>query len=58
MMISTKAKLAAMKILQSSMKNLRALYTNYFPHQKHFHYNTNMIQKQTISIHIIICVNI
>lgn len=31
MMISTKAKLAAMKILQSSVKNLKALYANYFP---------------------------
>ena len=58
MMISTKAKLAAMKILQSSMKNLKALYTNYFSHQKHFHCNTNMIHNKTISIHAIICVNI
>lgn len=57
-MISTKAKFAAMKILQSGMKNLKALHTNYSPHQKHFHCNTNTRQNKTISIHSIICVNI
>lgn len=32
MLISTKAKLVAMKVLQSNMKNLKSLYTDYFPH--------------------------
>lgn len=57
-MVSTKAKLAAMKILQSIMKNLKALYTSYFPHQKHFHYKTNTIHNKTISIHAVVRVNI
>lgn len=56
--ISPKEKLAPVQASQSSMKNLKPLYTNCFPHQKHFHCNTSMIHIKTISIHAIICVNI